>query len=107
MLTLPPKPTLQDYQALIKNLEQERGWAEHSLMRKCFGLGEEMGELFKAIRKSEKIGIEVGKEHVNESVGEELADCLIYLLAIANRLDIDFEEAFRAKHAKNLERVWA
>lgn len=107
MPTLPPQPTLQSFQHFIKELEAERGWTEQSLMRKCFGLGEEMGELFKAVRKIEKVGLEVGKDHPADNVGEELADCLIYLLAIANRLNIDMEEAFRHKNAKNLERVWA
>jgi NTP pyrophosphatase (non-canonical NTP hydrolase) len=35
-----------------------------------------------------------------------LADCLIYLCAIANRYGIDLEAAFRAKEAKNRERTW-
>ena len=67
-------------------------------------LGEEVGELFKAIRKSENIKIDK-----NSSVGEvshELVDVLIYLCAIDNRYDIDLEEAFRSKEEINKERKW-
>ena len=40
-------------------------------------------------------------------VAEELVDCLNYLLAIANRLDIDVEEAFRVKNRRNQSRSWS
>jgi NTP pyrophosphatase (non-canonical NTP hydrolase) len=40
-------------------------------------------------------------------VDEELADILIYVCSIANRLDIDLERAFRDKEAVNKKRVWA
>ncbi|MEZ4435681.1 MAG: hypothetical protein R3F65_25060 [bacterium] len=39
-------------------------------------------------------------------VAEELVDVLNYLLAIANRLDIDVEAAFRRKNEANLDRTW-
>ena len=39
-------------------------------------------------------------------MGAEIVDVLNYLLAIANRLDIDVEAAFREKNARNLERTW-
>jgi NTP pyrophosphatase (non-canonical NTP hydrolase) len=39
-------------------------------------------------------------------VADELADCLIYVCAIANRYRVDLEAAFRAKEAKNSEREW-
>jgi NTP pyrophosphatase (non-canonical NTP hydrolase) len=68
----------------------------------CFG--EEVGELFKAIRKHEKI--RVATNSVTGTVDEELADILIYLCAIANRLDIRLIEAFRKKEALNEKRSW-
>jgi len=40
------------------------------------------------------------------SVDEELADILIYLCSIANRLDIDLERAFRDKEEVNKQRTW-
>ena len=67
-------------------------------------LGEEVGELFKAIRKKEDIKVDLNSKI--GSVEEELADILIYLCAIANRYDIDLEKAFREKEEINKQRVW-
>ena len=39
-------------------------------------------------------------------VAHEIVDALNYLLAIANRLDIDVEAAFREKNALNQTRTW-
>jgi len=36
-----------------------------------------------------------------------LADVLIYLCAIANRLDVSLDEALRKKEAINETRVWS
>lgn len=107
MTTLPAHPTLKDLQKYIHELEVAKGWDHHGLVMNCFFLGEEMGELFRAVRKAEKMSFDVSKNYDSENVAEELVDCFNYLLAIANRLNIDMEEAFRHKNAKNLERVWA
>ena len=48
-------------------------------------LGEEVGELFKAVREGQ--GIE-----------EELADVFAWLLSVANVLGVDIETAFRSKY---------
>lgn len=39
-------------------------------------------------------------------VAEELADIGIYLCAIANRYNVDLEQAFRDKEEVNRTRVW-
>ena len=67
-------------------------------------LGEEVGELYKAVRKSEKISVDPNSKI--GSVSEELVDIFIYLCAIANRFNIDLEEAFRKKEEINKKRVW-
>lgn len=41
------------------------------------------------------------------TVDEELADVLIYLCAIANRLGISLDEAFRKKEGFDATRTWA
>ncbi|WP_222115783.1 MazG nucleotide pyrophosphohydrolase domain-containing protein [Chromobacterium vaccinii] len=67
-------------------------------------LGEEVGELFKAVRKAEGMGMDA-----NSKVGElegELADIFIYLCAIANRFDVDLGAAFRRKEEINQTRRW-
>ncbi len=67
-------------------------------------LGEEVGELFKAVRKERKMSVDA-KSKIG-SCGEELADVFIFLCAIANRLEIDLETAFREKEERNKTRVW-
>ena len=47
-----------------------------------------------------------GTNSVIGTVDEELADVLIYLCAIANRLDISLDEALRKKEAINETRSW-
>lgn len=37
---------------------------------------------------------------------EELADCFIYLLSIANMNNVDIFKAFKDKETKNCDRVW-
>lgn len=103
-LKLKEKPTLKDYQEYVNMLEVQRGFIDQDVIVKCLLLGEEIGELFKAIRKSKNIKIDV-----NANVGtvkEEIADILIYLCSIANRFDIDIEEAFREKEEINKKREW-
>ena len=103
-LQLNADPTLRDYQEYVRMLESERGFTEQNAIEKCLLLGEETGELFKAVRKTVRL-----KTDVNASIGsrdEELADIIIYVCAIANRFDIDLEQAFRRKEELNKERTW-
>ena len=67
-------------------------------------LGEEIGELFKSVRKTEGLKIDVSSQF--GTVSEELADIFIYVCAIANRYGIDLEVAFREKEAINHQRSW-
>jgi NTP pyrophosphatase (non-canonical NTP hydrolase) len=105
MPELLPRPTLQDFQTYVTRLETERGFSDQTALQKCLLLGEEVGELFKAVRKAEGLAIDV-RSKVG-SVGEELADVLIYLCSIANRFDVDLEEAFRRKEEENHRRSWS
>lgn len=105
MPTLPATPTLADYQQYVIELEAERGFSDQTVLMKTLMLGEEMGELFKAIRKQQAIKIDHASAQVGE-IDEELADMFIFLCSIANRYGIDLEEAFRAKEEINKQRVW-
>jgi NTP pyrophosphatase (non-canonical NTP hydrolase) len=103
-MNLAPRPTLADVQRYVADLERGRGFDDQSARDKCLLLGEELGELFRAVRRAE--GLKVDPTSRAADVADELADCLIYLCAIANRYGIDLEAAFRAKEAKNRERTW-
>ena len=105
--------SMADYQRYIHELEEMHGWLSVDLVHNCFLMGEEVGELFKAVRKVNRL-FEEGQSAPDEAeraarvahVGEELVDVLNYLMAIANRLDIDVEQAFRDKNALNQTRTW-
>ena len=104
MPKLKENPKLSEFQKYVEELELERGFSDQSTIDKCLLLGEEVGELFKAIRKSE--GLLVDNNSNFTEIGDELADIFIYLCAIANRKNIDLEEAFRKKEEKNKQRTW-
>jgi len=102
---------MRDYQRYVHALEAMHGWLDVDLVHNCFLMGEEVGELFKAVRRVERLYEQAGAgEHVGEErradVADEIVDVLNYLLAIANRLDIDVEAAFRRKNAENQRRSW-
>lgn len=110
-IDLPEKATMQDYQRYVHDLEQMHGWLDVDLVHNAFLMTEELGELLKAIRKHNKYFDEAGAQRREASetlahVGEEIVDVFNYLCAIANRLDIDIEAAFRDKNARNQERSW-
>lgn len=97
-------PTLKNYQQYVAELETERGFAHQTIIDKCLLLGEEVGELFKAVRKSEGLAVDANSNFTE--IGDELTDIFIYICAIANRKGIDLESAFLKKEEKNKRRIW-
>ena len=103
-LQLRNNPTLKDFQEYVKTLEIQRGFADQNVIEKCLLLGEEIGELFRSVRKASKLKMDINANI--GSVSEEIADILIYLCSIANRFGIDMEQAFRDKEEINKNRIW-
>ena len=104
MPNLTKNPTLANFQNYVVELEIERGFAHQTIIDKCLLLGEEVGELFKAVRKSEGLAVDTNSNFTE--IGDELTDILIYICAIANRKGVDLEKAFREKEEKNKKRTW-
>lgn len=104
MPSLTNNPLLKEFQRYVAELEIERSFASQTTIDKCLLLGAEVGELFKAVRKSE--GLAVDENSNFTEIGDELTDIFIYLCAIANRKGIDLERAFRDKEEKNKKRTW-
>jgi len=105
-LFLKENPTLADFQKYAEEMEIERGFTKETILEKCLLFGEEVGELFKAVRKN---NTNIKFDHKNSSVDSiknEMADIMMYLLVIANKLDIDLEDAFRKKEEINKKRKW-
>jgi NTP pyrophosphatase (non-canonical NTP hydrolase) len=94
-------PRIQDY---VRQMEIERGLDSQDLSSQCLKLGEEVGELYRAVRKLQGHPQDpVGR---TANVGDEAVDALILLMSIVNRCGIDLEDAFRTKEAHNEARVW-
>jgi NTP pyrophosphatase (non-canonical NTP hydrolase) len=106
-LHLPANATLKDIQKYVQEMEEERGFANQSMLQPALLLSEEIGELMKCIRKSHAgMGIDQNKTYDFDAAGE-IADILIVLTAIANRFGVDMEKAFREKEEVNKQRTWA
>lgn len=105
-LHLKPSPTLADLQNYVANIVKIRGFSEEGLTDVALLLVEEVGELAKAIRY--KTGLKVALDNLDprSSLESELADCLIYLLDLANLSNIDLEKALREKEALNAQKRW-
>lgn len=111
MIELPEDAPMARYQQYIYELEALHGWLKVDLVHNCFLMGEEVGELFKAVRKHQGLFEQEEASPLEEDasrahVAEEIVDVLNYLLALANRLNIDVEAAFREKNAANQARSW-
>jgi NTP pyrophosphatase (non-canonical NTP hydrolase) len=77
---------IKEAQRIIEDFYGEKDRAR-GIHANLVWLGEEVGELFKAVREDE--GIE-----------EEIADVFAWLLSVANVLGVDVEEAFRKKYLR-------
>ncbi|HMV68831.1 MAG TPA: MazG nucleotide pyrophosphohydrolase domain-containing protein [Myxococcota bacterium] len=100
---LPAGASLAELQRYVHALEAMHGWLDADAARCCFLMGEEVGELFRAVRRLERAPDDAARV---TQAGEEIVDVLNYLLAIANRLGIDVEAAFREKNLRNQGRRW-
>jgi len=105
-LNLKQNPTLADIQQYVTELELERGFDQNTILEKYLLLTEEMGELAKCIRKNaSSVRVDIAKEYDFDTAAE-FADVLLVLCALANRLGVDLEQAFRDKEEVNKQRTW-
>ena len=95
--------TLRNLQAFHFALDQEKSF-DTDIVRNVAYLTAEVGEVMGAIRdlKRGKVPLEAGKAHL----AEELADCLAYVLKLANYAGVDLQDAYRRKMQTNLTRTW-
>ncbi len=105
MAALPAHPTLPELQQYMDEICKERGWTKDSYAEKFLLFTEEVGELAKAIRKTQGLYQEKAKPKHLE-LEEEFADVLSYLLDLANYFQVDLKTAFREKERVNSTRKW-
>lgn len=97
--------SVAEIQTYIKDMKKARKFDTITIEREMMLFIEEIGELAKAIRKNTNGHLDIAKKY-EVNVEEELADCFIYLLSIANMNNIDVFKAFKEKEMKNCNRVW-
>ncbi len=105
MANLATHPSLPELQRYMDEICKERGWTKDSYAEKFLLFTEEVGELAKAIRKTQGLYQEKAKQK-HLKLEEEFADVLSYLLDLANCFQVDLETAFREKEQVNAARTW-
>lgn len=103
-IDLKDSPTLADLQDYVRKMVIARGFNDETIAQRFMLLLEESGEFAKAARKAE--GIKSASDSETKELAHEAADVLIILLGLCNMLDIDLEQAFREKEARNEKRTW-
>lgn len=103
---IPPGVSLDELQAYLRKMVRVRGFENESIQDVLLLMVEEFGELAKSLRHKVGLKVHASKGGYRPKVAAELADCLIYLLDIANLLDIQISKAISTKEATNKKRVW-
>ncbi|TWT95704.1 nucleotide pyrophosphohydrolase [Neorhodopirellula pilleata] len=98
------RTTINELKAVVARFVDERNWHEfHNPKNLVMSLAIETAELMEHFQwrtPDESLVIMDDPEQAH-AVGEEVADCLAYLLAIASKLDIDLSTTLRAKMVRN------
>ncbi|WP_232055242.1 pyrophosphohydrolase [Vibrio taketomensis] len=97
MPELKSSPTLADFQHYVA-VEIERGFANQPPLKNVYCWVRRLVSSLKRFVKQK--GLIDPQSKVGE-IGDELSDIFIYLCSIANRYDIDLEQAFVAKERTN------
>lgn len=108
--------TIQDLQAFHRWLDEQKGFNTDILFNMML-LSGEIGEVVQVLKQVYIMAglrsegectrtLEEALVEQRENLGQELADCLAYILKLANYTGIDLQEAYLAKMAKNMQRSW-
>ena len=101
---LPRAPAVMPFQHYYARVAAKRGYANEGAKECLVLLMEEIGELARAIRKTEGL-VRHGRDLVHQ--GHELADVFLYVIHMANILEIDLSQAVLDKEILNAARALA
>jgi NTP pyrophosphatase (non-canonical NTP hydrolase) len=99
--------TVQQIRELVDQFVSARNWHRfHNPKNLAMSLAIEAGELMEHFQwlTLEQAGDVQGDARRKHDVGEELADCLAYVLAMANTMDIDLSSTLAKKMIRNAEK---
>ncbi len=96
---------IKHLQELLAEFARERDWEQfHSPKNLSMALAAESGELLELFQWLSEAQSTQLDESQQQMVTEELADILLYLLRLADVLDVDLNEAARQKLRKNAKK---
>jgi NTP pyrophosphatase (non-canonical NTP hydrolase) len=111
--------TFREAQDWVERFERARGWADRPPEEKFICLQEEIGELAHALRNVWHKSSELIKKGINpeesrrkaltkssNEVAEEIVDCIVYLLSIANKFHINIDSHLKGKMKISEKRRW-
>jgi NTP pyrophosphatase (non-canonical NTP hydrolase) len=99
--------SVSQLKVLVNDFVSERNWQRfHNPKNLAMSLAIETGELlehFQWLTMEEATAVQ-NQPAAKHDVEEELSDCLAYIVAIANTMDIDLSESLRKKMIRNAEK---
>jgi NTP pyrophosphatase (non-canonical NTP hydrolase) len=101
----PPAPALKAFQQYYRRTALSRGYTKERPKDCLLLMVEEIGELARALRKREKL-VRHGS-YPESTEAHELADVFLYVVHMANILDLDLAEIVQKKEFINLEKFLA
>ena len=96
---------LQELQSFHVALDKEK-YFDQDIFRNIAYLTGEIGELVSSIRRLRKANDVLEESDARAEVGDELADCLAYILKLANYAEVNLHEAYVNKMRRNTDREW-
>lgn len=99
--------TVEELRQMVRTFVAERDWAQfHDPKNLSMSIAIEAAELMEHFQwiKTKELEAHLSNEHTRRQVGEELADILSYVLAMANTLKLDLSQTLRNKMEKNVKK---
>ncbi|MGN4125643.1 MazG nucleotide pyrophosphohydrolase domain-containing protein [Lysinibacillus sphaericus] len=97
---------ISSMQKYVKQFSEEKGFHVNTIHTRTLYLVTEVGELSKEILSISFNPTEEKVRLAKENIGLEMYDVLFNVLDLANRLEIELEDACRKKMEMNKDRIW-
>ena len=99
------KSSVAELHKYIKDMILVRGFKNTLLERMCL-LTEEIGELAKEVRKTDKnLAIDINKKY-SSNLENEITDVFICLMGMCDLIDMDIVKGLKDKEEINFKREW-
>ena len=99
--------TVEELRQLVRTFVSEREWSKyHDPKNLSMSIAIEAAELMEHFQwiKTEELEVHLSDEKIRGQVGEELADILAYVIAMANVMKLDLSQTLKSKMEKNVKK---